>query len=312
MTINNIKKDILNILDLDPNWINKSLKNPLKNIIMDSKSHELLFLLRSVYGIIDGNPLIKRINKIHYSQEKIQLTFDKIVKSEKKMNTLKNYDSEFILDIISVLSQIEYFKVYPNRFSDTFIKSIVKNNLFSQIDNKSYIAKLLFLLIRMGYSNIYIEKELKKLEASQNIDGGWGELKRDKSNVFTSLLIFQCFRENRLWRDREIVLKLQTYLIKNHLSEKETKSEQDKWNRIHSGYKVNNMFEGGSLMFLESMLVSPCVDNKNKIKSIANWIDDLQLESGYFPYHADLRKQGNIISSIRVLSCMKRKYLQNN
>ena len=126
------------------------------------------------------------------------------------------------------------------------------------------------------------------------------------------MLIFQCFRENRLWRDREIVLKLQTYLIKNHLSEKETKSEQDKWNRIHSGYKVNNMFEGGSLMFLESMLVSPCVDNKNKIKSIANWIDDLQLESGYFPYHADLRKQGNIISSIRVLSCMKRKYLQNN
>ena len=312
MSVDKIKKDVLNILELSPDWIEGSNKNPLRTIIQESKTHELLLLLRSLYGIVDGNPMIKRINKVHYPQDKVQLTLEKIVKAEKTLNSSAKYSSDFILDVIAILSQIEYLKVYPNRYSDTFIKAIVKNNLFGQISNRAYRAKLLFLLIRMGYSNIYIDRELKRLELSQNIDGGWGNLKGDRSNIFCSLLVFQCYRENRLWRDREVVLKLESYLIKNHLSKNETKSEQDKWNRIHSGYKFNNMFEGGSLILLESMLISSSSNNKSKIKSLIKWIVSLQLDSGCFPYHADLRKQENIVTSIRILSCLKKYYLQNN
>ena len=106
--------------------------------------------------------------------------------------------------------------------------------------------------------------------------------------------------------------RVEAYLIKNHLSKKETKAEQEMWNRIHCGYKVNNMFEGGSLMYLESMLLSSSGNNKEKIKSLIKWFKSLQLDNGYFPYHAGLAKQENIISTIRILACIKKYYLQNN
>ena len=101
---------------------------------------------------------------MHYPQDKVQVTLEKIVKTEKALNSSKKYSSDFILDIISILSQIEYFKVYPNRYSDTFIKAVVKNKLFNQIPSRGHRGKVIFLLIRMGYSNIYIDRELKKLE----------------------------------------------------------------------------------------------------------------------------------------------------
>ena len=312
MLINKIKNDVLNIFDLNPDWISGSLKNPLKLIIKDSKSHELLLMLRSLFGTVDGNPLIKRINKFHYSQEKTQKTLEKIVKIDKILNSSKSYDSEFTLDVISLLSQIEFLKVYPNRFSDTFIKSIIKNNLFAQINNRSYLAKLIFLLTKMDFANIHIDKQLKILEKTQNIDGGWGELRGESSNVFTSLLVLQCLRENRLWRNKEVTQRVENYLIKNHLSKNETKAEQEMWNRIHCGYKVNNMFEGGSLMYLESMLLSCSENNKDKIKTLIKWFKNLQLDNGYFPYHAGLAKQENTISTIRILACIKKYYLQNN
>ena len=312
MLINKIKNDVLNIFDLEPDWLDSSLKNPLKLIIKNSKSHELLLTLRSLFGVVDGNPLIKRINKFHYSQEKTQKTLEKIVKVDKVLNSSKSYNSEIVLDVISLLSQIEFLKVYPNRFSDTFIKSIIKNNLFAGITTRSYKAKLIFLLTKMGFANIHIDKQLKAFEGRQNIDGGWGELRGESSNVFTSLLVFQCLRENRLWRNKKMSQRVEAYLIKNHLSKNETKAEQEMWNRIHCGYKVNNMFEGGSLMFLESMLASPSDKNKDKVKAIINWLKGLQLESGFFPYHADLKKQENLISTIRILACVKKKYLQNN
>ena len=109
-----------------------------------------------------------------------------------------------------------------------------------------------------------------------------------------------------MWKNKETTQKVESYLIKNHLSKNETKADQDKWSRIHSGYKPNNMFEGGSLMFLESMLVSPSDKNKNKVKAIINWLKDLQMDSGLIPYHAYLKKQENLISTIRVLACMKK------
>ena len=311
MLINQVKNDILNIFDIEPDWIGDSLKNPLKLIIRGSKSHELLLILRSLFGVVDGNPIIKRINKYHYTQEKTQKTLEKIVKVDKVLNSSKSYDLELLLDVISVLSQIEFLKVYPNRFSDTFIKSIVKNNIFTEINHRSYKAKLIFLLTKMGFANIHIDRQLKKFEKTQNIDGGWGELRGESSNVFTSLLVFQSLRENRLWRNKEMTQRVENYVIKNHLSESQTKAEQEMWNRIHCGYKVNNMFEGGSLMLLESMLISASENNKEKIKSLIKWFKTLQLENGCFPYHAGLAKQENTISTIRILACIKKYYLQN-
>ena len=82
MSISKVKNDVLNIFDLEPDWINSQLKNPLKLVITNSKSHELLLMLRLIFGVVDGNPLVKRINKFHYLK-KIQITLDKIVKMEK-------------------------------------------------------------------------------------------------------------------------------------------------------------------------------------------------------------------------------------
>ena len=147
------------------------------------------------------------------------------------------------------------------------------------------------------------------MEKYQNKDGGWGALKGADSEAFVSLSVFDCYRQNRLWRKKPCVLLLEKYLIKNHLSKNQTKNEQDRWNRIHSGYKKNSIFEGGSLLLLENLLKDPLESNSKKVKSLIKWLKDLQTDSGYFPYHAGLESQENLLSTIRALSCIKRYYL---
>ena len=309
MHISQIKKDLLSILDVNPDWIATLDINPIANIIKKSKTHELLFLLRKVFGFIDGNPLIKKINKEHYSQDKIQIIFRKIVRIEKDLRERDNVSDQLITNTISLLSEIEYFKIFPNRYSDTFIKTVIKSNFIKEVDNIGYKSKTISLLGKMGYSNIYVDRELKKLENCQNKDGGWGETEGLKSDVFISLLVFECFRQNRLWKKRDFILKLEDYLISNHLSASQSKNEQDRWNRIHSGYKENGMLEGGSLLLLEGLLMNPSELNEKKIKSLIKWLKSIQLDSGYFPYHAELKSQDNLMTTIKSTFCFKKYYL---
>ena len=105
------------------------------------------------------------------------------------------------------------------------------------------------------------------------------------------------------------ILKLEDYLISNHLSASQSKNEQDRWNRIHSGYKESGMLEGGSLLFLEGLLMSPSELNEKKKKSLIKWLKSLQLNSGYFPYHAELKSQDNLMTTIKSIYCLKMHYL---
>ena len=87
-----------------------------------------------------------------------------------------------------------------------------------------------------------------------------------------------------------------------------TNEELDKWNRIYSGYKKNNLFEGGSIVLLEALLLCKKI-NISKIKSIVDWLQGLQFKDGYFPYHAKLRSEKNISSTIKILSLVKKASL---
>ena len=89
-----------------------------------------------------------------------------------------------------------------------------------------------------------------------------------------------------------------------------SKDTIDRWSRLNVGYKFNNLFEGGTLILLESLLHFE-KPNKAKIKSIINWIESIQLYNGYFPYHANLKTEKNIDTTINVLYQIKRYNLKS-
>ena len=81
-------------------------------------------------------------------------------------------------------------------------------------------------------------------------------MKNEKSDIFTTLLVHRCFLENNLWKNKKFLKKSESFLIKNHISDTNTSEEVDRWNRIYVGYRKNNLFEGGTILLLESLLIS--------------------------------------------------------
>ena len=109
------------------------------------------------------------------------------------------------------------------------------------------------------------------------------------------------FAKNNLWINKDFLIKSEKYLTDNHLSEKQSNEELDRWSRIYTWYKKNNLFEGGSVILLEGLLLSNRENNAGKIKSIISWLKSLQLKTGYFPCHSVLTGQKNISSTIKFL-----------
>ena len=155
------------------------------------------------------------------------------------------------------------------------------------------------------------DSSLKKIEEYQNSDGGWPAeaLSEQKdSDVFTTLFIYRTFIMNNLWSAKPFLEKARSYLLLNHLNSEHSNEEMDKWNRIYSGYKKNNVFEGGTILLLESLILGKNND-LSKIKSISRWLKDLQFSDGFFPYHAKLKSEKNISSTIKILSLIKKSHL---
>ena len=103
-------------------------------------------------------------------------------------------------------------------------------------------------------------------------------------------------------------VKTDIFAERNKIRSNQTNEELDKWNRIYSGYKANNLFEGGSILLLESLLLCKNLDTL-KIKAIVEWIKTLQFKNGYFPYHAKLKSEKNVSATIKILSLIKKRSL---
>ena len=310
MNLNQIKKDITHIYDLNPDWIDSLGFNPLLDIINKGKSYHLIKMLISVFGVLKANPVIKNINTKHYKQQEIVSIIEEIKNARKDMEEKKSEDFAHYVEILSLVSKIDYFCIYYQSITDGFIKDILKKGYLTSCNDLRYQSKLIFYLIKLGYKNIYIEKALKRIQLSQNSDGGWSlKLPGKESDIFTTLLVHRCFLENDLWKNKDFLKKSEIFLIKNHMSTSNSSEELDRWDRIYTGYRKNNLFEGGSLLLLESLLIS---QRKAKhMKAISKWLKGLQLTDGFFPYHAKLKNQANLSCTVNVLTLFKKYHLIN-
>ena len=308
MNLNQIKKDMASICDLSPDWVEVLGVNPIPKIVNDGKSYHLISLLINVFGALKPNPIIKNINISHYKRPEIVSISEEIKSARKLILSKALKDAAHHIEILSLLAKIDYFCVYYQSITDDFIKDIVKNGYLTSQDDFRYQAKLIFYLIKLGYKNIYIEKTLKKIQLSQNADGGWGvSSSKKESDVFTTLLVHRAFLENDLWKNKDFLIKSEDFLIENHRSQANSSEELDRWDRIYTGYRKNNLFEGGSVLFLESLLISQ--RHPKRTKMILKWLKELQLKDGFFPYHAKLKNQANLSSTVKILSLFKKYYL---
>ena len=58
MSLNNLKSDLLEILDSEPLWIKCLSYKPIRDIIKTGKTYHLLGLLKDVFGIKNNNPIL--------------------------------------------------------------------------------------------------------------------------------------------------------------------------------------------------------------------------------------------------------------
>ena len=311
MSLINIKSDLVKIFDLNPDWISHIQYNPLLDIINNGKPYHLISLLRYVFGVKNNNPIMSNLRYVYYKEASVKKIFKDISLSAKKVRGIQDGEVDDFLDVLTLLAKVDYFKAYNKKFLDQLIKEIIASELLFKTPNIKHQASLIFLINRLGYNNVFIDRSLKRIQGNQNSDGGWPmclDVSDNKSDIFSTLIVYRAFISNNLWVRKDFLNKAEKYLIQNHLSETQTREEIDMWNRLHAGYRKNNLFEGGSAMLLESLLLAGS-DNRNKIKSIIAWLKGIQFKTGYFPYHADLKNQENMMSTIRILSLIKKYYI---
>lgn len=309
MSLNNLKSELLEIVDPNPLWIKHLDYNPISDIVKIAKPYHLLSLVKDVFGAKESNPVISNIKYFHYKEIYVEKIFEDLAAVLGKVENIGNENRE--MEIISLLAKIDYFKAYNKKYTDLLVKEVIQTNLFNKITFLSHQAMLITLIYRLGHGNIYLERYFKHLEESQNDDGGWAmSYGVEKTDLFSTLIIYHVFTKNNLWINKNFVIKAEEYLTENHLSENQTNEELDRWNRIYTGYKKNNLFEGGSVLLLEGFLLSNRKENMGKIKSIILWLKSLQLKTGYFPYHSTLKAQKNISATIKILHLIKTYYLK--
>ena len=311
MSLRDVRFDILNIIDLNPSWIENLNYNPLEAIVKHGKSHHLLTFLEDVYGFRKDNPVMSEIRYFHYKSPYVDTIFKDLKLKSLGISKINSADMDIILDILTLLAKINHFKIYNKNHIDQLCKEINKSRLIDKVSILRVRAMFLYYMNKLGYENIFSDRSLKKIEEYQNSDGGWpAEALSEKkdSDVFTTLFIYRTFIMNNLWSAKPFLEKARSYLLLNHLNSEHSNEEMDKWNRIYSGYKKNNVFEGGTILLLESLILGKNND-LSKIKSISKWLKDLQFNDGFFPYHAKLKSEKNISSTIKILSLIKKSHL---
>ena len=311
MSIKNIKSDLIQIFDLEPSWITHLKYNPLKSIINNGKPYHVISLMRYVFGSKNSNPLLNNLRYFYYKDPQVKNIFQDIKDKTHSINDAKNWQKDEFMNILILFAKIDYFEAYSKRYIDELVKEIISNDIFSKTSNLKHRALLIFLISKLGYNNVFLDRALKKIQDFQNPDGGWpleSESSKRTSDLFSTLIIYKSFAYNSLWSRKDFLIKAEEYLINNHLAENQSNEDLDRWSRLYSGYKKNNLFEGGSIILLDSMLLRRG-NNNDKIKSIIDWLRSLQLKTGYFPYHASLKNQENIQSTIKILSLIKKYYI---
>jgi len=311
MSLKDLRLDILDIVDVSPSWLKSLSYNPIEDIVKFGKTHHLLYLLEDVFGFRKTNPILTNIRFFHYKNPYVEQISKDLKQKELLISKIKSNNIDSALDLLTLLARVNYFKVYSKESVDFLSKEIIKTNLIDRTSNLKYRAMLLFYISRLGYRNIFSDRCLKNLKECQNSDGSWSsDISSDsnESDIFTTLLIFRSFLMDDLWSGKKFLEKTKSYLSENHLSSNQTNEELDKWNRIYSGYKANNLFEGGSILLLESLLLCRNLDTL-KIKAIVEWIKTLQFKNGYFPYHAKLKSEKNVSATIKILSLIKKRSL---
>ena len=309
--MNKLKKEIIRIIDLNPFWFSLR-KNPIKDIIQRAKTHQLISILEKLYGFKKTNPILGEIRNFHRKEPIVVKINSEIIKYlEQKINK-ESITEDTVVQTLQLLSKIIYFKVYNKKFIDLFFQFIVKNDLIGFTSFLKIKSLFIYYLNTLNFQNIHIDRYLKQISDCQLEDGGWPkQINIDiESNIFSTLQIYRTFAANPIWKNKKFLNKSNKFLLNAHMNPSSSKDTIDRWSRLNVGYKFNNLFEGGTLILLESLLHFE-KPNKAKIKSIINWIESIQLYNGYFPYHANLKTEKNIDTTINVLYQIKRYNLKS-
>ncbi len=171
MSINNIKSDLIQIFDFEPNWIEHLKYNPLQDIVRNGKAYHIISLMRYVFGSKNNNPLMSNLRYFYYKEPQVKNIFEEIKAKTYSLNDTKKWQSDDFIGILMLLAKIDYFQAYSKKHMDKLVKEIIANDLFSKTSNLKHRALLIYLIIKLGYNNVFLDRALKDIQSFQNLDG---------------------------------------------------------------------------------------------------------------------------------------------
>ena len=210
MAIKNIKSDLIQIFDLEPSWIKHLKYNPLEDIVNKGKPHHIISLMRYVFGSRNSNPILNNLRYFYYKEPLVRNIFQDIKDKTYAINGARKWQADDFINILTLFARIDYFEVYSKKYIDKLIKEIISNDVFSKTSNLKHRALLIFLILKLGYNNVFLDRALKKIQDFQNPDGGWPldyERPERKSDVFATLIIYKSFAANSLWSSKDFSIR---------------------------------------------------------------------------------------------------------
>ena len=315
----NIRRTVLENLNMNPDWISILNKNPIPHIIKEGKPGEVFLLLKNVYGLDHKHALFRLVESAVFKQQAIhRISNKKYIPQENEFND----ELAFYFQLQKIHQLVDLGATdYLNPIKSEIIKLMSfqdQNGRFPMnYHHHAHACNLLFALGLEG--NKLIDKAIHFLLSRQRKDGGWihrhnipksAKYDSAKSCIWTTAEIAMLLSKRKIFKNSDYLFKANLFLINNYLNTNKSTllSKSDSWECLSINHRSEHMFAGGTLKILEIFLNSKELDLKITKKMI-NWMIDQQMDNGLFPKIANKYPVQDMLVTNRFLLVVK-KYFQ--
>lgn len=186
------------------------------------------------------------------------------------------------------------------------LRSLAENDLPLRLHHQTQAVYLSIIFQLEG--NPVVKQLIRELIAAQNKDGGWSSMPEEEASCYWSSLFFLwSLGQSQNFRSNRAIKKGLRYIEGKVLRDDESKllPGMQVWDTLISGSSGLSIISGGTLRYLETLMVIDPKNNDRKTYKLLDWLIEAQLKTGLWPSIVGRDKQGDFGVTLRVLKVLK-------